>query len=69
MTLLASVFELEYESLSLDYIIVMPQYIDITLTCSRNIDYLLFMKQWLRNCSTYKHLIYYKVKDIFYIMF
>ena len=62
-------FELEYESLSLDYIIVMPQYIDITLTCSRNIDYLLFMKQWLRNCNTYKHLIYYKVKDIFYIMF
>ena len=60
-------FELEYESLSLDYIIVMPQYIDITLTCSRNIDYLLFMKQWLRNCSTYKHLIYYKVKDAFYL--
>ena len=33
------------------------------------LDYLLFMKQWLRNCITYKHLIYYKVKDIFYIMF
>lgn len=47
----------------------MPQYIDITLTCSRNIDYLLFMKQWLRNCSTYKHPIYYKVNDVYYVEF
>ena len=62
-------FELEYESLHLDHINVMPQHIEITLTCCKNVDFLLLIKRWLRNCSTYKHPIYYKVKDIFYLMF
>ena len=62
-------FELKYETLCLDYINVMPQYIEITLTCCKNVDFLLFIKRWLRTCSTYKHPIYYKVKDIFYITF
>ena len=62
-------FELEYESLCLDYVKVNPQLIEITLTCCRNIDFLLFIKQWLRNCSTYKHPIYYKVKDVYYVEF
>lgn len=62
-------FELEYESLCLDYIKVTPQLMDITLTCCRNIDFLLFIKYWLRNCSTYKHPIYYKVKDVYYVEF
>ena len=62
-------FELKYETLCLDYIKVMPQYIEITLTCCKNVDFLLFIKRWLRTCSTYKHPIYYKVKDIFYITF
>lgn len=62
-------FELKYETLCLDYINVMPQYIEITLTCCKNVDFLLFIKHWLRTCSTYKHPIYYKVKDIFYITF
>ena len=61
--------ELKYETLCLDYINVMPQYIEITLTCCKNVDFLLFIKRWLRTCSTYKHPIYYKVKDIFYITF
>ena len=56
-------FELKYETLCLDYINVMPQYIEITLTCCKNVDFLLFIKHWLRTCSTYK------VKDIFYITF
>ena len=62
-------FELKYETLCLDYINVMPQYIDITLTCCKNVDFLLFIKRCLRTCSTYKHPIYYTVKDIFYITF
>ena len=62
-------FELKYETLCLDYINVMPQYIEITLTCCKNVDFLLFIKRWLRTCSTYKHPIYYKGKDIFYITF
>ena len=62
-------FELKYETLCLDYINVMPQYIEITLTCCKNVDFLLFIKRWLRTCSTYKHPIYYKVKYIFYITF
>lgn len=62
-------FELKYETLCLDYINVMPQYIEITLTCCKNVDFLLFIKRWLRTCSTYKHPIYYKMKDIFYITF
>ena len=62
-------FELKYETLCLYYINVMPQYIEITLTCCKNVDFLLFIKRWLRTCSTYKHPIYYKVKDIFYITF
>ncbi|MBS7042139.1 hypothetical protein [Veillonella sp.] len=62
-------FELEYESLCLDYLKVNPQFMDITLTCCRDIDFLLFIKHWLRNCSTYKHLIYYKVKDAYYVEF
>jgi len=36
-------------------------------TCSQNIDFILFIKHWLRNCSTYKHPIYYRIKDAFYI--
>lgn len=60
-------FELKYETLCLDYINVMPQYIEITLTCCKNVDFLLFIKHWLRNCSTYKHPIYYRIKDAFYI--
>ena len=62
-------FELDYESLHLDHINVMPQYIEITLTCSKNVNFLLFIKRWLRNCSTYKHPIYYKVKDVYYVKF
>ena len=62
-------FELEYESLHLDHINVMSQHIEITLTCSKNINYLLFIKHWLCNCSTYKHPIYYKVKDVYYVKF
>ena len=60
-------FELEYESLHLDHINVMPQHIEITLTCCKNVDFLLLIKRWLRNCSTYKHPIYYRIKDAFYI--
>ena len=59
--------EPEYESLCLNHINVMSQYIEITLTCSQNIDFILFIKHWLRNCSTYKHPIYYRIKDAFYI--
>ena len=62
-------FEPEYESLCLNHINVMSQYIEITLTCSQNIDFILFIKHWLRNCSTYKHPIYYKVKDVYYVKF
>ena len=62
-------FELKYETLCLDYINVMPQYIEITLTCCKNVDFLLFIKRWLRTCSTYKHPIYYKVKDVYYVKF
>lgn len=62
-------FELEYESLYLDYVKVTPQLMEITQTCCRNIDFLLFIKHWLRNCSTYKHPIYYKVKDVYYVEF
>ena len=62
-------FELEYESLYLDYVKLTPQLMEITLTCCRNIDFLLFIKHWLRNCSTYKHPIYYKVKDVYYVEF
>ena len=62
-------FELEYESLHLDHINVMPQHIEITLTCCKNVDFLLLIKRWLRNCSTYKHPIYYKVKDVYYVKF
>ena len=62
-------FELKYETLCLDYINVMPQYIEITLTCCKNVDFLLFIKRWLRTCSTYKHPIYYKVKDVYYVNF
>ena len=62
-------FELEYESLCLDYVKVNPQLMEITLTCYRNIDFLLFIKHWFRNCSTYKHPIYYKVKDVYYVEF
>ena len=61
--------EPEYESLCLNHINVMSQYIEITLTCSQNIDFILFIKHWLRNCSTYKHPIYYKVKDVYYVKF
>ena len=62
-------FELEYESLYLDYVKLTPQLMEITLTCCRNIDFLLFIKHWLRNCSTYKHPIYYKVKDVYHVEF
>ena len=62
-------FEIEYESLHLDHINVMPQHIEITLTCCKNVDFLLLIKRWLRNCSTYKHPIYYKVKDVYYVEF
>lgn len=62
-------FELEYESLHLDHINVMPQHIEITLTWCKNVDFLLLIKRWLRNCSTYKHPIYYKVKDVYYVKF
>ena len=62
-------FELKYETLCLDYINVMPQYIEITLTCCKNVDFLLFIKRWLRTCSTYKHPVYYKLKDVYYVEF
>ena len=62
-------FELEYESLYLDHISVTLECIEITLTCSKNINFLSFIKHWLRNCSTYKHPIYYKVKDVYYVEF
>lgn len=62
-------FEPEYETLCLDYINVMPQHIEITLTCCKNVDFLLFIKHWIRYCSTYKHPIYYKVKDVYYVKF
>lgn len=62
-------FEPEYKSLCLDYINVMPQHIEITLTCCKNVDFLLLLKRWLRSCSTYKYPIYYKVKDVYYVKF
>ena len=62
-------FESVYKSLCLDYISVMPQHIEITLTCCKSVDFLLLIRRWLRSCSTYKHPIYYKVKDVYYVNF